>query len=42
MINASIENATGLAPFKINYGYMPAMMKMRAMKRTPQGVKMFT
>ena len=36
-------NATGLAPFEINYGYMPAMMKeMRAMEKTPQGVKMFT
>jgi len=42
-INASIGNATGLALFKINYGYMPAMMKeMRAMEKTPQGVKMFT
>jgi len=27
MINASIGNAIGLTPFKINYGYMPAMMK---------------
>jgi len=41
-INASIGNATGLAPFKINYGYMPTMMKeMRAMEKTPQGVKTF-
>jgi len=41
-IKASIGNATGLAPFEINYGYMPAMIKeMRAMERTPQGVKMF-
>ena len=29
-------------PFKINYGYMPTVMKeMRVMERTPQGVKMF-
>jgi len=42
VINASIGNATGLALFEINYGYMPTMMKeMRAMERTPQGVKMF-
>jgi len=42
-INPSIENATGLAPFKINYGYMPTMMKeMRAMEKTLQGVKTFT
>jgi len=41
-INASIGNAMGLALFEINYKYMPAMMKeMRAMERTPQGVKMF-
>jgi len=33
----------GLAPFKINYRYMPAMMKeMRTMEKTPQGVKTFT
>ena len=42
MINASIGNAMGLALFKINYRYMPTMMKeMRAMEKTPQGVKMF-
>ena len=42
-INASIGNATGLAPFEINYRYMPAMMKeMRATEKTPQGVKIFT
>jgi len=42
-INASIGNAMGLAPFEINYGYMPAMMKeMRAMEKKPQGVKTFT
>jgi len=42
-INASIGNAIGLAPFEINYGYMPTMMKeMRATEKTPQGVKMFT
>jgi len=42
VINASIRNATALAPFEINYGYMPTMMKeMRATERTPQGVKTF-
>ena len=41
-INANIGNAMGLAPFKINYGYMPAIMKeMRAMEKKPQGVKTF-
>jgi len=33
----------GLAPFEINYRYIPTMMKeMRVMERTPQGVKSFT
>jgi len=41
MINLSIGNTMGLAPFKINYGYMPAMMReMRMMERTPPGVRM--
>ena len=41
-INASIGNATGLTPFEINYGYMPAMMKeMRVTEKAPQGVKTF-
>ena len=41
-INPSIGNATGLAPFEINYRYMPAMMReMRTMERTPPGVKTF-
>jgi len=42
-INSSIGNTTGLAPFKINYGYMPTMMReMRMTEKTPPGVKMFT
>ena len=42
-INLSIGNAMGLALFKINYGYMPAIMReMRMMERTPPGVKTFT
>jgi len=42
VINVSIGNATGLAPFEINYGYMPAIMKeMRVTEKTPQGVKTF-
>jgi len=35
-INSSIVNMMGLAPFKINYGYIPVMMReMKAMERTP-------
>jgi len=42
VINASIGNAMGFTLFKINYRYMPAMIKeMRVMERT-QGVKTFT
>jgi len=42
VINSSIGNAMGLALFKINYRYMPAMMKeMRTIERTPPGVKTF-
>jgi len=42
VINLSIGNAMGLAPFIINYGYMPTIMrKMRTMERTPPGVRMF-
>jgi len=41
-INLSIGNTMGLAPFEINYRYMPAMMReMRTMERTPPGVKTF-
>jgi len=41
-INSSIGNTMGLAPFEINYRYMPAMMReMRTMERTPPGVKTF-
>jgi len=41
-INSSIGNAMGLAPFKINYRDMPAMMReMRTTERTPPGVKIF-
>jgi len=42
MINSSIGNAMGCAPFKINYRYMPTMMReMRTMERTPPGVRTF-
>ena len=42
-INSSIGRATGLAPFEINYRYMPVMMKeVKDMEKTPPGVRMFT
>jgi len=42
-INLSIGNAIGLAPFKINYRYMPTMMReMRMTEKAPPGVRMFT
>jgi hypothetical protein len=38
-INSSINSATGLAPFEINNGYMPIMMKeVKDNERTPPGV----
>jgi len=42
VINSSIGNAMGLAPFEINYRYMPIMMReMREMEKTPPGVQAF-
>jgi hypothetical protein len=41
-INSSIGNATGLAPFKINCGYMPTMMKEVKMdEKIPPGIRTF-
>ena len=41
-INSSIGIAAGLAPFEINYGYMPVMMReMKDTERTPPGVRTF-
>ena len=41
-INLSIGRATGLAPFEINYGYMPVMMKeVKETEKTPPGVRTF-
>jgi transposase InsO family protein len=38
-INSSINSAMGLAPFEINNGYMPVMMKeVKDNERTPPGV----
>ena len=42
-INSSIGNATKLAPFEINCGYMPTMMKeVKASERIPPGIQTFT
>ena len=42
MINSSIASATGMAPFEINYGYMPVIMKeLKESERTPPGVRTF-
>ena len=41
-INLSVGNAMGLAPFEINYGYMPTIMReMRTTEITPPGVRKF-
>ena len=41
-INLSIASATGMAPFEINYGYMPVIMKeLKESERTPLGVRTF-
>ena len=41
-INSSISRTTGMAPFEINYGYMPRMMKeLPATSRSPPGVRTF-
>jgi hypothetical protein len=41
-INASISESTGYAPFELNYGYMPSMIKeIRSNETFAQGVKSF-
>jgi hypothetical protein len=41
-INSSVAKATGLAPFDINYGFMPAMMReVKDNEKTPPGVRTF-
>jgi hypothetical protein len=42
-INSSINSVMGLAPFEINNGYMPVMMKeVKDNEQTPPGVRLFT
>jgi hypothetical protein len=42
-INSSIAKVTGLAPFDINYRFMPAMMReVKDNERTPPGIRTFT
>ncbi|KXN88539.1 hypothetical protein AN958_07175 [Leucoagaricus sp. SymC.cos] len=42
-INSSISASTGYAPFKLNGGYMPSMIKeVRGNNLPPQGIKKFT
>jgi hypothetical protein len=41
-INSSIGNATGLAPFEINCGYMPTMMReVKLNEKIPPGIRTF-
>ena len=41
-INSSISSATGMAPFEINYGFMPVMMRQfKENERTLPGVRTF-
>ena len=41
-INSSAGDATKLAPFEINCGYMPTMMReVKASKRIPPGIRTF-
>ena len=41
-INSSISQATGLAPFEANYGFIPRMLtELPATSRTPPGVRTF-
>ena len=41
-INSTINRATGMAPFEINYGFMPRMMReLPAPERIPPGVRTF-
>jgi hypothetical protein len=39
-INSSINQATGMAPFELNYGYMPVVMRqLPAVEHAPPGVR---
>jgi transposase InsO family protein len=41
-INSTINRATGMAPFEVNYGFIPHMMQeLPAFKRIPPGVRTF-
>jgi transposase InsO family protein len=41
-INSTINQATGMAPFEINYGYLPRMMReITDPERIPPGVRTF-
>jgi hypothetical protein len=41
-INSTINRATGMAPFEINYGLMPWMMhELPVTERVPPGVRTF-
>jgi hypothetical protein len=42
VINLSIGNATGLALFEINCGYMPTMMEVTLNKKILPGIRTFT
>ncbi|KXN87195.1 hypothetical protein AN958_09067 [Leucoagaricus sp. SymC.cos] len=43
VINSSISASTGYAPFELNGGYMPSMIKeVRGDNSLPQGIKKFT
>ncbi|KXN87587.1 hypothetical protein AN958_08441 [Leucoagaricus sp. SymC.cos] len=42
VINSSISASTGYAPFELNGGYMPGMIKeVRGDNSPPQGIKKF-
>ncbi|KXN92879.1 hypothetical protein AN958_07172 [Leucoagaricus sp. SymC.cos] len=42
VINSSISTSTGYAPFELNGGYMPSMIKeVRSDNSPPQGIKKF-
>ncbi|KXN81644.1 hypothetical protein AN958_04066 [Leucoagaricus sp. SymC.cos] len=42
-INSSISASTGYAPFELNGGYMPSIIKeVRGDNSPPQGIKKFT
>jgi hypothetical protein len=41
-INSTINRATGMALFKVNYGFIPCMMQeLPALKLIPPGVRTF-